>query len=460
MNIATIKNVYFLGIGGIGMSALARFFLARGAQVAGYDKTETDLTKLLSAEGASIHYNDDPACLPSDADLFVYTPAIPTDNAELSWCMTNGISLFKRSDVLQLITESMHAITVAGTHGKTTVSTMIAYLLRETGYGCNAFLGGISVNFDTNYWSSEKETAVAEADEYDRSFLKLSPDIAVLTSIDPDHLDIYKTTEALEEAFIQYTKNITPGGTLVVKHGLHRSHDLKGPATVTYSLQNDAADFYARNIVQKDGGYHFDFCGKKDTTENVRLLIGGMHNVENAVAALAVAELLEINSLKAKAALAGFKGVKRRFEYVVKSEQLVYIDDYAHHPEELAALINSAKHLFPNRRCVIAFQPHLFSRTRDLADGFAHSLDIADEIILLEIYPAREAPIEGVDASMIARKMSNPNHTIMSRSALLDYVKAAPLQLLITAGAGDIDKLIAPVKEVLLKKTDYQIINK
>ena len=452
MNVREISKVYFVGIGGIGMSALARFFRAQGSSVSGYDKAETDLTKALAREDMSIHYTDDITLLEKETQLVIYTPAIPKDHKELNWYRDNNYPVYKRSDVLQWITQSMHAITVAGTHGKTTISTMIAYLLRETNYGCNAFLGGISVNYNSNYWSSNNDTAVVEADEYDRSFLKLSPDIAVLTAVDADHLEIYGTVELMEEAFIQYTKNIKPGGTLLVKHGLHRQSELKGPATITYSLQNDAANVYAENITQHEGGYLFDVKGKNWKLEKVHLQIGGMHNVENAVAAIAVTQMLEIDGDKVKQTLSTFKGVKRRFEYVIKTSAVVYIDDYAHHPEELAALIKSAKQLFPKRRCVICFQPHLFSRTRDLADGFAHSLDMADEVILLDIYPARELPVPGVNSQMIANRMVNDAHTIMSKEGLLEYVIRAPLDLFITAGAGDIDKLVNPVKEILTNR--------
>ncbi|MFI5195513.1 MAG: UDP-N-acetylmuramate--L-alanine ligase [Chitinophagales bacterium] len=452
MNVREVKRVYFIGIGGIGMSALARFFREQDTVVCGYDKTETELTKQLVSEGMDIHYTDNIDLLDKDAQLVVYTPAIHRDHTELNWYQDNNYPVYKRSDVLQWITESMYAITVAGTHGKTTISTMIAYLLRETNYGCNAFLGGIPVNYGRNYWSSDNNTAVIEADEYDRSFLKLYPDIGVLTSIDPDHLDIYGTTEEMEAAFIQYTKNIKLGGTLLVKHGLHRQSDLKGPSTLTYSLQNEAADIYADNIMQKDGAYSFDVIGEDWKLEGLHLHIGGMHNVENAVAAIAVTQMLGIDRTAVKKALAGFKGVKRRFEYVVKTAKMVYIDDYAHHPEELAALIKSVKHLFPRRKCLVCFQPHLFSRTRDLADGFAGSLDMADEVILLDIYPARELPMEGVTSKMIADRMANPAHTILSKEGLLEYVTIAPLDLLITAGAGDIDKLVEPIKKILKNK--------
>lgn len=452
MNVRALKRVYFVGIGGIGMSALARFFRNQGTVVNGYDRTETALTKQLAAEGMGVHYTDDISLLDKETELVVYTPAIPKDHAELNWYRDNGYGVYKRSDVLQWITEALFSVTVAGTHGKTTISTMIAYLLRETGYGCNAFLGGISVNYNSNYWSSDNATAVIEADEYDRSFLKLFPDIAVLTAMDADHLDIYGTAEEVEAAFIQYTKNIKPGGTLIAKHGLHRAKDLTASNIITYSLQNDAADVYGTNIVQKDGGYIFDVIGNGWIVNGVHLPIGGMHNVENSIAAIAVTQQLEIEASLVKDALAGFKGIKRRFEYVVKNDKVVFIDDYAHHPEELAALIKSAKRLFAGRKCVVAFQPHLFTRTRDFADGFAESLSMADEVILLDIYPARELPIDGVTSQMIADRMGNPNHTILSKEGLIDYVKAAPLDLFITAGAGDIDKLVNPIKEILENK--------
>ncbi|RYD58791.1 MAG: UDP-N-acetylmuramate--L-alanine ligase [Sphingobacteriales bacterium] len=452
MNVLELKRIYFVGIGGIGMSALARYFRQRGAAVSGYDKTETELTMKLAEEGMEIHYADDVSLIDKEAELVVYTPAIPADHKELNWFRDNNYPVYKRSDVLQWITQTSFAITVAGTHGKTTISTMTAYLLRETGLGCNAFLGGVSVNYERNYWSSDNNVAVIEADEYDRSFLKLHPDVAVLTAMDPDHLDIYGTAEEMEKAFIQYTKNIKPGGTLLAKHGLKRASDLSASSILTYSLQNDAADIYAANIVQKSGGYVFDVVGEDWSIEKLHLPIGGMHNVENAVAAITIAHLLKIDSDKIREALAAFRGVKRRFEYVVKNDKAVYIDDYAHHPEELAALISSAKRLFHGRKCVVAFQPHLFTRTRDLADGFAHSLDMADEVILLDIYPARELPIEGVSSQMIADKMANPSKTILSKEGLLEYVKAAKPDLFITAGAGDIDQLVKPIGEILASK--------
>ncbi|MDI9319535.1 MAG: UDP-N-acetylmuramate--L-alanine ligase [Phycisphaerales bacterium] len=452
MNIEQLKRIYFVGIGGIGMSALARFFNQRTVVVKGYDLTETDLTKTLVAEGIEIIGTDNIELIDKEAELIVYTPAIPSTNQILKWYQENNYPVFKRSDVLQWITESFFSVTVAGTHGKTTISTMTAYLLREAGKGCNAFLGGISVNYQSNYWSSENKVAVIEADEYDRSFLKLFPDIAVLTAMDADHLDIYGTAEEVEKAFIQYTANIKWGGTLIAKYGLHRSGDLKASNIISYSLQNDAADVYAANIVQKNGAYTFDVIGKGWLIQDVHLPLGGMHNIENAIAAITITQLLEIAPTAVKESLGKFKGVKRRFEYVVKNEQIVYIDDYAHHPEELAALIKSAKRLFANKRCVVAFQPHLYSRTRDFADGFADSLSMADEVILLDIYPARELPIEGVNSKIIAEKIKDCPVTILSKDSLIDYVKVAPIELFITAGAGDIDKLVIPIKKILAQK--------
>lgn len=449
MNIEALKRVYFIGIGGIGMSALARYFSKRGVVVSGYDRTETALTRKLQAEGMDVHYADDVNLLDKETELVVYTPAIPKTHNQLNWYRDNEYAVYKRSDVLQWITEKNFAITIGGTHGKTTMTTMISYLLRDAGEGCNAFLGGVSVNYDTNYWSSEENTAVIEADEYDRSFLKLHPDIAILTAMDADHMDVYGTVEEMENAYIQYTQNIKEGGTLLARHGLKRAGELSAPNMLTYSLQNDAADAYAGNIVMKNGSYEFDFHYGDKKIERLLLNMGGMHNVENAVGAIAVSQLMNIAPEKIKQSLPGFKGVKRRFEYVVKNDRQVYIDDYAHHPEELTALIKSAKLLFSDKKCVVAFQPHLYSRTRDLADGFAAALDLADEVILLDIYPAREEPIEGVTSEMIMDRMGNPNKHVLSKEAVLKYVETAKPELFITAGAGDIDKLVEQIKEII-----------
>jgi UDP-N-acetylmuramate--alanine ligase len=459
-------GIYFIGIGGIGMSAIARFFNTGGLKVSGYDKTETPLTKELTASGIAIHYEEDVDLIPKKVDLVIYTPAVPAEHKELVYYRENGFKVVKRSDVLQIISESSFNICVAGTHGKTTITTMIAYLLRDSGFGCNAFLGGIAANFGTNFWSSERNVCVIEADEYDRSFLKLNPDVAIITAMDADHLDIYGTAEAMEQAFIDFSKKVKPGGVVIGKFGLERTKELKSQNYLSYSLQNESADVYAANIKMKNGGYEFDVVMKDNRIDNVRLNMGGMHNVENVIAAIAAVSSLEIENEKIKAAVESFKGVKRRFEYIlppvvktVKEEWVmpVFIDDYAHHPEELRALITGAKSLFKQRKCTVIFQPHLYSRTKDLADGFAEVLDLADEVILLPIYPARELPVEGVSSEMILLKMKIDDRSVMSKDALLEWVKEeyGPTvnkefgEVLITAGAGDIDMLVEPIKEIL-----------
>jgi UDP-N-acetylmuramate--alanine ligase len=449
MNLNNIQRVYFVGIGGIGMSAIARFFNEKGVHVSGYDRTETGLTRQLAEEGMQIHYTEDLSLIDKDVQLVVYTPAIPSIHEELKWYRENGYEVVKRSDVLQEITRELFAVTVGGTHGKTTTSTLIAHILRDSGYGCNAFLGGISANYDRNFWSSDKQVAVIEADEYDRSFLKLHPDVAVLTAMDADHLDIYGTEAEMQEAFVQYSANIKPNGTLVAKTGLQRGADLKGDNKIWYNLQDEKADAYTSNIKMEDGGYRFDVVLKDKTITNIQLPIGGTHNIENTVVAVAVAHLLGIEDDKVRAAIAGFKGIKRRFEYLIRNDYQVYIDDYAHHPEELRALISSARALFPDKKCTVIFQPHLYTRTRDLADGFAESLSLADEVLLLPIYPARELPIEGVSSEMIAEKISNVPVQIIEKDNVADWLKSHSAPLFITAGAGDIDQFREPVQEIL-----------
>lgn len=373
-----ISSIYFIGIGGIGMSALARYFNAMGSQVAGYDKTKTALTQQLSAEGIEVHYTEDVAIIPKDVDCVVYTPAIPAQHAELVYYQANGYRVIKRSDVLQLITENTFNICIAGTHGKTTVSTMVAHILRHTGYGCNAFLGGISANYGTNFWSSDKEVAVIEADEYDRSFLKLSPDVAVITAVDPDHLDIYGTPEEVEKAFIGFSGKLKPGGLLIRQAGIRTDIQFLNEKQYTYSAQDIVADVHATNIRLQAGTYQFDIAGSKFELKDLSLTMGGRHNIENAVAAVTVALHLGIDPDAIRLALAEFRGVKRRFEYRWNQPGKILIDDYAHHPEELRALITGVKDLFPGEKLHLVFQPHLFSRTKDLCDAFAHSLDAAD----------------------------------------------------------------------------------
>jgi len=450
------------------MSAMARYFNSKGNKVSGYDKTETALTNQLSKEGIKVHYEDNIELIDKDAQIIVYTPAIPMNHKELNYFKKNNYTVVKRSDVLGEVTKSSFNICVAGTHGKTTTSTMIAHILRHSGYGCNAFLGGIAVNYDSNFWSSEKNVCVVEADEYDRSFLKLSPDVAVITAMDADHLDIYGTAEAVEQAFIDFSGKLKPGGLLLSKLGLQKEKELKADRHLRYSLQNESADVYAANIRMDYGSYEFDVQMKDWMIDKVKLNMGGVHNVENAVVAIAVAHSLGIENEKIRKAVEDFKGIKRRFEYVIKAplrqsaeevgRGLVFIDDYAHHPEELRALISGAKSLFTELRCTIIFQPHLFTRTRDFADGFAKSLDLADEVILLPIYPARELLIEGVTSKLIFDKMKNNNKHLMSKDELMSWVKTSSSSrkvgeglLLIAAGAGDIDAMVEPIKNILEK---------
>ena len=434
------------------MSALARYFKFRGCRVSGYDKTETALTKQLEKEGMEIHYTDDVALIPKDVELVVYTPAVPKDHKELIFYQQHNYNILKRSDVLGEITKSSFNICVAGTHGKTTITTMIAHILRHSGYGCNALLGGIAVNYNSNFWSSERNVCVVEADEYDRSFLKLNPDIAVITAMDADHLDIYGTEEAVQQAFVDFAGRIKHDGLLVSKIGLKKEKEFKTQNHETYSLNDTNADAYAKNIRIQNGSYWFDIVVKGWQLNDVLLNMGGMHNVENAVAAISIAHYTGIEDEKIKNAIAAFRGVKRRFEYIIQNYRQVFIDDYAHHPKELRALIQGARGLFPLMWCTVIFQPHLYSRTKDFADGFAKSLDLADEVILLPIYPARELPIEGVTSKMILDKMKITDKKIISKEDLLNWIKTKRVELLITAGAGDIDALVMPIKEALEKK--------
>ncbi len=448
--LSEIRKIYFIGIGGIGMSALARYFNAKGVRVSGYDKTSTPLTRELEAGGIDIHYEERVEIAPKDVDAVVYTPAIPAQHAELVYYREHNYTVVKRSDVLQWITESSFNICVGGTHGKTTVTSMIAHLLRHSGYGCNAFLGGIAANYNTNFWSSEKNVVVVEADEYDRSFLKLVPDIAVITAMDPDHLDIYGTPEEVVNAFIQFSQKVKPGGCLITKYGLERGNELQATHHYTYSFHNAEADVFADNIKVTNGSYVFDVMHKNWCVKEVVLHMGGLHNIENCVAAITAAKYLKIEDEKIKAAVADFKGVKRRFEYALKNEQHVLIDDYAHHPEELRALISGVKSIFKEEKLVLVFQPHLFSRTNDLADEFAVSLDMADEVILLPIYPARELPMEGVTSELLLHKMAGKQKMVLGKEEMKDWVKNNQPGLLVMAGAGDIDALVQPVKELLL----------
>ena len=462
----TISRIYFIGIGGIGMSALAKYYLSKNATVSGYDKTITSLTRQMESDGMNIHYEDDVDLLDKKTQLVVYTPAVPKDHKELSYYLHNNYEVIKRSALLGEITKKSFNICIAGTHGKTTISTMIAHILRYTGVGCNAFLGGISVNYNTNFWKSDSNITVVEADEYDRSFLQLSPDVALISSMDADHLDIYGTKENMEDSFVEFSKRLKQDGVLLTNYNLSVKN-LFAANHIRYSLQNDMADAFAANITFRDGGYEFDLVTKDWTLDKVQLNMGGMHNIENAVAAIAIAHYLNIDGNKIKNAVNDFKGVKRRFEYIIapsasrheeqnntKHTGVIFIDDYAHHPQELHALISGAKSLFPGRKCTIIFQPHLFSRTKDFADEFAKALNPADDVYLLPIYPARELPIENVRSEMIAERMDGQKGVCCNKEELMGILSERKLygndlDLLITAGAGDIDTLIAPIKQIL-----------
>jgi UDP-N-acetylmuramate--alanine ligase len=357
---------------------------------------------------------------------------------------------------LEEITESSFNVCIAGTHGKTTITTMTAHLLRDSGFGCNAFLGGIAVNYESNFWGSERNVCVVEADEYDRSFLKLNPNIAVITAMDADHLDIYGTAGSMEQAFIDFSEKVREGGLLISHAELKRGNELRGAKNIRhlrYGLDNKEADVYAENVVMENGSYEFDVQLPGERIEKVRLNMGGLHNIENALAAITVASSLHIDKEKIRTAVANFRGVKRRFEYILKDDRLVFIDDYAHHPEELRALIKGARGLFEDKKLTVVFQPHLFSRTRDLADGFAEVLDLADEVILLPIYPARELPLEGVSSGMIKERMKNARVTVLSKDELLKMMREVKGKMnkdvFITAGAGDIDLLVEPIKKII-----------
>jgi UDP-N-acetylmuramate--alanine ligase len=450
-----VKIVYLLGIGGIGMSALARYFNHFGCSVSGYDKTSTALTTQLSKEGISIHFDDKVELLPpqlrvgkqNEEILIIYTPAIPKDHLQLNFLKQNGFNLIKRSEVLGEITKNSNSIAVAGTHGKTTTSTLIAHIFKNSGNRVNAFLGGISGNYNTNLLLSENaQQTVVEADEYDRSFLRLFPNVAVITSMDPDHLDIYGDAKEMVKCYNLFAQQVKSNGVLFYKYSL--PVDLtKG--TFTYGFDTHA-DYYAHNIKIVNGEYCFDLKTPTENIKEIKVGLPGRHNVENAAVAFAVALHEGLQIEKIKEGIKSYKGAKRRFEYIIKSESLVFIDDYAHHPEELRACISSVKEMYPGKKVLGIFQPHLFSRTRDFANEFAKSLDLLDEVVLLEIYPARELPIEGINAQMLLNKITNNKKYLISKDELATFVKSQNANVILTLGAGDIDKLVEPIKNALL----------
>ena len=447
------KNAYFIGIGGIGMSAIARYFKFKGLNVAGYDKTESELTDTLQKEGIDVHYVDNVDFIPKDIEntLVVYTPAIPHDLKELKYVMDNGYNVFKRSKVLGEITDGERCLAVSGTHGKTTTSTLTAHILDESGEGCSAFLGGISKNYDTNLLMSHTPTVVVEADEFDRSFLQLHPEIAVITAMDADHLDIYGDLEHVHEAFKAFASQVS--GTVIAKLGLDITSKDTNAKILRYHYNDPKADFYARNPQpDKLGYFSFDIVWPGGVIEGVKCGTPGWVNVENSVAAAAICLTYGLKPEAIKHAIGTFQGVKRRLDIHVNTEKISYIDDYAHHPKELSTAISSMRDIFPGRRLTAIFQPHLYTRTRDFADDFAAALSKVDKLILLDIYPAREEPIPGVTSEIIFDKVTAPEKVMLHKEELMGYLEKEPVDVLITFGAGNIADFIAPITELLEKR--------
>lgn len=451
-------SLYFVGAGGIGMSALVRYFLAKGYRVAGYDRTPSPLTEALQSEGLEIAYDEEVALIPDycrdpATTLVVYTPAVPATHAGLVYFRAQGFKVVKRAELLGLITQSSKGLCFSGTHGKTTTSSMAAHIFHESAVGCNAFLGGILRNYDSNLILSEHSPfTVIEADEYDRSFHWLHPYMAVVTATDPDHLDIYGTEEAYLESFAHFTSLVQPGGCLVVKKGIKLIPRVQeGVKVYTYSAR-DGGDFHAENIRVGNGTIIFDFVAPDGMVADVELGVPVEINIENAVAAMAIARLNGVAADDMRRAMATFKGAKRRFEFWVKRDDRVMIDDYAHHPDELKASIRSVRALYPGRKLTVIFQPHLYSRTRDFAPQFAEALSLADEVFLLDIYPARELPITGVTSQIIFDRITCRNKELCLREKLLERIKECNFDILLTMGAGDIDRLLPQIASIVEAK--------
>jgi len=446
MNLDNVHNVYFIGIGGIGMSALARYFHANGKYVGGYDKTKTEITDDLKALGISIHFNDsieniEERFLDASSTLIVYTPAVPSNQKELNYFRNNGFQVLKRSQVLGRITENTFCMAVAGTHGKTTTTSILGHLLNECDVEVTAFLGGISENYNSNLILKGTKISVVEADEFDRSFLTLSPDMACITSMDSDHLDVYGEASALQDSFIAFSKKLKPNGKLFVRNGL----PIKA---ITYGIEDDS-DYTIQNIKIQNGTYVFDVRTPNSVIENIQFNLPGRHNLSNALIALAMAVEYGCPHQQLVRALASYQGVKRRFTYHIKTESLVYIDDYAHHPQEINAVFQAIKEVYPSKKILAIFQPHLYSRTRDFVDDFAKSLSQFDEILLLDIYPARELPIVGVTSKWLFDKISNSNKQLISKNEIVSKIKKSEAQVILTIGAGDIGEEVKLIKEAL-----------
>jgi UDP-N-acetylmuramate--alanine ligase len=457
MELKGIRRVYFIGIGGIGMSALARYFLVSGKTVAGYDRCESELTDHLISEGAEIHFRDDVVLIPEQFkdlnerkySLIVYTPAIPTSHSGLNYFLSHDYNVLKRSELLGLISQDKITVAVAGTHGKTTISTMLAFIISQSMQGCNAILGGISKNFKSNLLVNfNSEILVTEADEFDRSFLKLYPKYAVISSIDADHLDVYGSIEKIELAFHQFATQVKPNGFLVLKKGVKLRNSVEVKAKIFSYAVDERADFFARNICLKEGYYVFDFVYPGGEITGIKLGQPGKYNIENAIAALSIAWLMGMEKDLLAGSLAEFRGIHRRFDIQLWSEKIIYIDDYAHHPREITACISSVRHMFPGKSITGIFQPHLYSRTRDLAIDFARSLDQVDRLILLDIYPARELPAEGVTSALIFDKVALKNKVLCSLPDLMNLLKGENPEVLLSMGAGNIDMYVDKIKKL------------
>ena len=447
------KEVYFIGIGGIGMSAIARYYHRKGLKVSGYDKTPSALTKELEQEGIKIHYTDNSLYVPADRDhtLVVYTPAIPHDMGELVYVNAHGYTVIKRSAILGEITQGQRCLAVAGTHGKTSTSTLAAHIFTDCGEGCSAFLGGISKNYGTNLLVSHNPVVVVEADEFDRSFLQLRPAIAVITAMDADHLDIYGTLESYQQAFRDFAA--LTSNTLIIKEGLPISKDDTNARIQTYSLVSTTADFHPENVhIDETGHYIFDLVWPGGKIKDVKVGTPGRFNAENSVAAAALCLSYGLEPEAVKAGIGTFKGVSRRMDIHVNKPGLAYIDDYAHHPEELASAIRSIRDIFPGRKLTAIFQPHLYTRTRDFAADFARALSAVDKLILLDIYPAREEPIPGVTSEIIFDKVTAPEKILIKREELMQTLENEKLDVLVSFGAGNVDRYIGPITEMLEKR--------
>lgn len=456
---AKTDNIYFVGIGGIGMSAIARHYKKMGKNVSGYDKTNSRLIEEMVSEGIKTTFQD---CVSEIPQAFkdkanttvVYTPAIPKDNEILTYFRENGFDVVKRAVMLGDLTKNHDAICISGSHGKTTTSTLVAHIMRNSTLGCSAFLGGISSNYDTNYWSNtDSDYVVTEADEYDRSFLQLHPFLTLITAMDPDHLDIYGTKDEMRKAFHQFASQTTCGGSIIYKYGLEFNEGVvdEDVEIFTYSLSDSKADFYAYSVVlNNEGLYTFSVSTPMGQIRDLTMGLPGLHNVENAVAAIALANLAGVEDSEIRKALASFRGNRRRFDFRIRTKELTLIDDYAHHPEEIRTMLTSVKAMYPHRKVTVAFQPHLYTRTRDFANEFASALSLADRVVLLNIYPARELPIEGVNSEMLASKITT-DVTLTTKEHLVMEITSKPIDVVVVMGAGDIDRLVEPIEKQMLE---------